>query len=279
LLLGPDAPIPADPPPEIKLLGEGDVWGPSNAASAALRRAQTGELEDARRALREGLRRFQMDDAVDASFYWHLVTLLELAVLLRDHGAAGFLAPRLAILAPCALADWGLTTVARHLGAAATLLGDRTRARDYYEQALAAAGAIRFRPEMALTHLQIAEVLADEPRTQGDARQHLESAIEEFRAMKMRPALERALALRDRLQAGAGRAVKPIYPAGLTAREVEVLGLVATGATNREIAADLSVTPGTVHQHLINIFAKIGARRRADAAAYATRHGLVPPAR
>jgi DNA-binding CsgD family transcriptional regulator len=250
------------------------VWAPSNLASAALRRAQGGELEEARRALRDGLRRFQTDDAIDASFYWHIVTLLELAILLRDRAAAGYLAPRLAVLAPCAVADWGLTTVARHLGAAAELLGDRVRARDYYEQALTVAGTIRFRPELALTNLQIAELLATESRGQSDARRYLEPAIEELRAMKMQPALTRALALEDRLRAGQERAPRPAFPDGLTAREVEVLNLVATGATNREIAAALFVTPGTVHQHLINIFAKIGARRRADAAAYATRHGL-----
>jgi DNA-binding CsgD family transcriptional regulator len=274
LLLGPDAAVPAIPPPEIKLLSDGDVWAPSNAASAALRRAQSGDLEDARRALRDGLRHFQTDGAIDASFYWHLVTLLELAILLGDRAAAGLLSPRLDDLAPCALADWGLTTVARHLGAAAALLGDRERARAYYDQALAAAGAIHFRPELALTNLQIAELLVEEPRTQSDARRHLESAIEEFRAMQMKPALAQALALEDRLRSRSGRAPRHAFPDGLTAREVEVLRLVATGATNREIAAALVVTPGTVHQHLVNIFAKIGARRRADAAAYATRHGL-----
>ncbi|MGE0544740.1 MAG: AAA family ATPase [Dehalococcoidia bacterium] len=274
LLLGPDGAVPAIPPPEIKLLGDGDVWAPSNAASAALRRAQRGDLEDARRALRDGLRLFHSDDASDASFYWHLVTLLELAVLLGDRPAAGFLVPRLAILAPCAVADWGLTTIARHLGAATALLGDRTRAREYFEQALAVAGAIRFRPELALTNLQIAELLAAESANRGAAQRYLEPAIDEFRVMKMQPALERALMLENDLHTRSGRTPHPAFPDGLTAREVEVLSLVATGATNREIAAALVVAPGTVHQHLINIFAKIGARRRADAAAYATRHGL-----
>ena len=66
---------------EIKLLSDADVWAPSNSASAALRHAQSGELEDARRVLRDGLRRFQTDGAIDASFYWHIVTLFELAIL------------------------------------------------------------------------------------------------------------------------------------------------------------------------------------------------------
>jgi DNA-binding NarL/FixJ family response regulator len=204
------------------------------------------------------------------------VTLLELAILLHDRAAAEFLAPPLAVLASCAVADWGLTTVARHLGAGAALLGDRVRAREYYEQALTVAGAIRFRPEVALTNLHYAELQSEKPHERDEAQRRLETAIEELRAMSMQPALERALALRDRLRTAQAGPSRPVYPDGLTAREVEVLGLVATGATNREIAATLIVTPGTVHQHLINIFAKIGARRRADAAAYATRHGLAP---
>lgn len=276
LWLGPSVADPVVPPPEIRSLCEGDVWAPSNAASAALRHAQRGDVDVARRALRDGLRHFQTDGAIDASFYWHCVTLLELAILLRDRAAAEFLAPPLAVLAPCAVADWGLTTVARHLGAAAALLGDRVRAREYYEQALAVANAIRFRPEVALTNLDYAELQAEEPHERDEAQRRLETVIEEFRAMSMQPALERALALSDRLRTAQAGSSRPVYPDGLTAREVEVLGLVATGATNREIAATLIVTPGTVHQHLINIFAKIGARRRADAAAYATRHGLAP---
>jgi DNA-binding NarL/FixJ family response regulator len=64
------------------------------------------------------------------------------------------------------------------------------------------------------------------------------------------------------------------FPAGLTAREVEVLALLATGATNKEIAAALVVSPGTVAQHLVTIYTKVGARRRTDAATFALQHGL-----
>ena len=56
-----------------------------------------------------------------------------------------------------------------------------------------------------------------------------------------------------------------------------MLGLLAAGKTNKEIAAALVLSPGTVAQHLVNIYTKIGAHRRADAAAFASRHGLVPP--
>src|SRR5712692_6661975 len=54
------------------------------------------------------------------------------------------------------------TVIARHLGAASALLGDREAARRYYEQALEVAGKVRFRPEIALTHLQLAELLLED---------------------------------------------------------------------------------------------------------------------
>jgi pimeloyl-ACP methyl ester carboxylesterase/DNA-binding CsgD family transcriptional regulator len=61
---------------------------------------------------------------------------------------------------------------------------------------------------------------------------------------------------------------------GLTARESEVLSLVADGLSNKEIAARLTLAVPTVERHLVNVYAKIGARGRADATTYAWRHGL-----
>jgi DNA-binding NarL/FixJ family response regulator len=63
-------------------------------------------------------------------------------------------------------------------------------------------------------------------------------------------------------------------PDGITQREAEVLGLIARGHTNAEIAAALFVAETTVKTHINNAFAKIGARNRTEAAGYATRHRL-----
>ena len=64
--------------------------------------------------------------------------------------------------------------------------------------------------------------------------------------------------------------------AGLTAREIEVLILLARGASNKRIAADLVITPKTAGNHVEHIYAKIGASSRAAAAMFAVQHGLLP---
>ncbi len=61
----------------------------------------------------------------------------------------------------------------------------------------------------------------------------------------------------------------------MTARELDVLRLVATGKTNRSIAADLFLSEKTVARHVSNIFTKLGLASRAAATAYAYEHDLV----
>ena len=67
----------------------------------------------------------------------------------------------------------------------------------------------------------------------------------------------------------------PVRAHGLTPRELQVLGLVAAGRTNREIAGELFVTEKTAGAHVSNILGKLGVRGRVEAATAAHRLGLV----
>jgi DNA-binding CsgD family transcriptional regulator len=79
---------------------------------------------------------------------------------------------------------------------------------------------------------------------------------------------------RERVQALFGTATRR-SPGGPTGRELEVLGLVAKGRTNREIAAELSISEHTVRRHLQNLFRRLGVSSRAAATAYALEHDLI----
>ncbi|EDY42145.1 response regulator transcription factor [Streptomyces sp. SPB074] len=68
-----------------------------------------------------------------------------------------------------------------------------------------------------------------------------------------------------------------VPPDGLTAREVEVLVLIAQGLSNADIARALHVSAATVKTHINNLFAKAGLRDRAQAVRYAYLHGMVTP--
>ncbi len=74
--------------------------------------------------------------------------------------------------------------------------------------------------------------------------------------------------------AGAGAARAEPLPDDLTPREAEVLRLIAAGRSNGEIATELFVSAATVKTHVNHVFAKIGARDRAQAVHYAYTHGL-----
>ena len=74
--------------------------------------------------------------------------------------------------------------------------------------------------------------------------------------------------------AGAPQAALPPLPADLTERELEILRRLACGRTKGEIAAELVISPSTVHTHTVHIYAKCGVSTRAALAMFAMRHGL-----
>lgn len=83
------------------------------------------------------------------------------------------------------------------------------------------------------------------------------------------------LAVEYALESPPERASRPAYPAGLSAREVEVLRLLTRGMTNARIAEELFISPNTVNRHLNSVYRKIGASSRAAATLFASEHNLL----
>jgi DNA-binding NarL/FixJ family response regulator len=100
----------------------------------------------------------------------------------------------------------------------------------------------------------------------------LSAALVTARELGMR-ALEARLTIREE-QKPASAPTTPVALASLSQRELEVLGLLATGKSNQEIADALFISLNTVATHVGNILTKTGAANRTEAAAYALRHGL-----
>jgi serine/threonine protein kinase/tetratricopeptide (TPR) repeat protein len=122
------------------------------------------------------------------------IMYLEAAVLAEHREAAELLLDRFAGSFSPFVSFGALTCTTRHLGTAAALLGRYDEAREYYQEALKVATEMKFRPEIALTRLELAELLLEHyPKEKKEALKHLDFAIKEFRDMKMQPSLERAL--------------------------------------------------------------------------------------
>ncbi|MBE0610234.1 MAG: AAA family ATPase, partial [Dehalococcoidia bacterium] len=203
----------------------------------------------------------------------HLLALLEAALALGDADAVARFALLLAPAGALALGFQFLSCPARVLGRADRFLGRPAEARSWFRRAVEVADSIRFRPEMAMARLELAELISQEfPADAGDARDLLAAVLPELEAMGMAPALERARSLQDRLAERIS--VRSILPGGLSEREAEVLRLIARGQTNAEIADALVISPHTVARHVSNIFDKLDIAHRADAAAWAVRNGL-----
>ncbi|HEX5504019.1 MAG TPA: AAA family ATPase [Thermomicrobiales bacterium] len=159
----------------------------------------------------------------------------------------------------------------RTLGELTTEVGQHAEAAAHLAEALALADACAAPYECALTLLATADL-----RAATGEREAAGTALAEARALleplEAKPALARADALAARLAAPA--APPPTYPAGLSAREVEVLRLVAQGLTDAQVAARLFLSPRTVGQHLRSVYTKLGVENRAAATRFAVEHHL-----
>jgi len=164
-------------------------------------------------------------------------------------------------------------------GAAASLLGLLATtqckwqdAERHFESAL----TMNFRqgafPALAHTRLRYASMRLAR-NAEGD-RDGASVLLEDARAATARMGMRTLTERIDELRSSIGHASSPVCPAGLSAREAQVLRLVASGLGNREIATRLFLSPNTVANHIRAILAKTESANRTEAAAFAIRNGL-----
>ena len=167
---------------------------------------------------------------------------------------------------------FGGFSYARLLGLLSWTAGDVAGAETHFNAAIARCQATGFRTEIPRVYRDHAQMLVDERRDHGSALELIDAGEQAAADLGMVPIQQRLQALRDRLEAS--RRPGPGRPDGLTAREIEVLRLIAAGKSNQQIADALVITHSTAAKHAAHIFAKIGAANRAEATAYAIRNGL-----
>lgn len=167
----------------------------------------------------------------------------------------------------------------RMLGILAADAGEMAAAAEHLAASLALAEACRAPADRAVTLLVRAHLEVASDNTAGAA-----ATLDEVRAICTSLGAQHMLMQAEEMAAGLVRSGDPApevsassapLPLGLTAREVEVLRLVAAGLSNAAIAERLFLSPGTVKIHVGNIFAKLDVRNRAAATRYAVDHGLI----
>lgn len=236
-------------------------WGhPVHPGLALLRLAQ-GRLDDAVAAIRRVTDEAE-DDRVKRSRV--LAAFVEIMLAAGDTGAARTAAADLDTLATDFDAPYLRAVAASARGAVLLAEGDASGACDALRRAWTTWQQLDAPYEAARVRLlmsQACERMADHDT----AAMERDAARRVFEQLGAVPALAEVAKL-----ARTSRA----EPGGLTARELDVLRLVATGVTNREIADALVISEKTVARHMNNIFTKLGVSSRAAATAYAYEHEL-----
>jgi DNA-binding CsgD family transcriptional regulator/tetratricopeptide (TPR) repeat protein len=248
-------------------------------AGLALLLAESGQAEEARAILADLATTGYEAIAHGALGTQTLALLAQAAHALAEQRTSAELYP---LLLPYAGLYFGEQGAAVHsLGAAdrflallAATLGRDDDAERHFTVALELNLRTATKPALADTQRQFAAFLLARGR-RGDmdrARTLLEHATAGYTAIGLEHWAGETRALLTRLSASTPP--RPTLPGGLSAREVEVLRLLAEGKSNPEIAAVLVISRYTVDRHINHIFSKIGASNRVEAAAFAHREGL-----
>jgi DNA-binding CsgD family transcriptional regulator len=206
-----------------------------------------------------------------------LLTCVEgLAVAgMRDQAFALYPVVAGAMRAGNALRTWDSRLLETIAGVAAAC-GDRwAQAEEHFRTACRLADDLPHRIELADSRRLFATMLVDRgrPADRALAAHLLEKCIGQYQAIGM----PRHQMLAEQIGVTLGRRTRGREVGDrLTAREHEVLRLVAAGRRNSEIATQLFLSEATIERHIANIYAKLGVRNRAEATAYAVRQGVAP---
>jgi DNA-binding CsgD family transcriptional regulator/tetratricopeptide (TPR) repeat protein len=257
--------------PVVRMLASrGGAWRPGMASLLT----ELGMEDDARRELAriasEGLDEFRVSLWLAALTY-----LTDATAALGDEAMAALLYPELLphegtnALIGHMVACYGAAD--RHLGMLAATLGEWERAESHFERALALNRRLGARTWLAHTAYEYGRMLLRRGRDGRDrAGELLGEADTLAGAIGMPTLLARVRSL------GAPRPVAG-PPDGLSFREVQILGLVARGLSNREIGSALFISEHTAANHIRSILRKTSCANRTEAASYAHRHGLAEP--
>lgn len=153
-------------------------------------------------------------------------------------------------------------------GLLAAARGEHERAKPLFEDAIDGFERCRAQFDSARARIDLAQTLAALGRP-ADARREASAAEQRLRDLGAVVDCERAQRVVGQTVSRGGALAVPVTP-----REKEVLGLLATGLTNREISARLFISEHTVHRHVTSILRKLELPSRAAAAAFAVRAGL-----
>jgi ATP/maltotriose-dependent transcriptional regulator MalT len=199
-----------------------------------------------------------------------------------DHGARAC-AAALARIATDTGQDEAMSARSHALGEIALLEGNPELAAAHFGRALELLRGVGAVFERTESQRRAAAALAMAGRRQ-EAVEHLVAAHRTARRLGARVLVQQTVdglaALGERPEQRLGRRAAAQHEhRGLTRREVEVIRLVATGLTNRDIARELFLSPRTVEMHVQSILAKLDCRSRAGAASRASELGLLTPPR
>jgi len=211
-------------------------------------------------ACRAALRIFDHPCDLGGPTGWGTVELIEAAVREGTPDLAADARARLAEMANASRTDWVLGVAAR----SEALLADETQAESLYLEAIDRLARSRIAVDLARTHLLYGEWLRRQ-RRRVDARVELRTAYGLFSDFGMEAFAERT---RIELEATGEHARTRTVDSfdQLTPQETQISRLVAQGNTNREIAAQLFISPSTVDYHLRKVFRKLGVTSRTQLA-------------